>query len=47
VQTLQATLTSPAELKNLWEQIQQLQKKTETLEKQMDDAKKKAAPQKK
>jgi aminopeptidase N len=47
VQTLQATLTSPAELKNLWDQIQQLQKKTETLEKQMDDAKKKAAPQKK
>lgn len=43
VQALQSELSSPAELKNLWDQVQQLQKKSEALEKQVNDAKKKAA----
>ncbi len=47
VQTLQAELTGSAELKNLWDQVQQLQKKTEAMEKQLEEAKKKATPAKK
>ncbi|HCN28176.1 MAG TPA: hypothetical protein DIT64_05240 [Verrucomicrobiales bacterium] len=43
VQTLQNEQPAPAELKKLWDELQQLQKKTETLEKQAGDSKKKAA----
>lgn len=47
VQALQTELTGSAELKNLWEQVQQLQKKTEALQKQLDDTNKKFNPAKK
>ncbi|GAA5138522.1 M1 family aminopeptidase [Prosthecobacter algae] len=47
VQTLQAEQPGSAELKNLWDQVQQLQKKTEELQNRLDDAKKKAEPAKK
>lgn len=47
VQTLEGELGGSAELKNLWDQVQQLQKKTETLQKQLDDSNKKAEPKKK
>lgn len=47
IQTLQAEQTGSAELKNLWDQVQQLQKQSEALQKQMEEAKKKAAPAKK
>lgn len=47
VQTLQAEQPGSAELKNLWDQVQQLQKKTEDLQNRLDDAKKKAEPAKK
>jgi aminopeptidase N len=47
IQTLESELGGNAELKNLWDQVQQLQKKTETLQKQLDDSKKKAEPKKK
>ncbi len=46
VQTLQSELSSPAELKNLWDQVQQLQKKTEAMQKLLDESRKKAAPKK-
>jgi aminopeptidase N len=42
VQTLQNEQPAPAELKKLWDELQRLQKKTETLEKQVEDGKKKA-----
>ncbi|TDU80844.1 aminopeptidase N [Prosthecobacter fusiformis] len=47
IQTLQAEQTGSAELKNLWNEVQQLQKKTEALQKQLGDSKKKATPTKK
>lgn len=47
VQILQTELTGPVEMKNLWDQLQQLQKKTEEMQKQLEQAKKKAEPQKK
>lgn len=47
VQTLQAEQPGSAELKSLWDQVQQLQKKTEDLQNRLDDAKKKAEPAKK
>lgn len=47
VQTLQAEQPGSAELKNLWDQVQQLQKKTEYLQNRLDEAKKKAEPAKK
>lgn len=47
VQTLQAEQTGSAELKNLWDQVQQLQKKTEAMQKQLEETKKKAEPAKK
>lgn len=46
VRALQSEEPAPAELKKLWQEVQQLQKKTETLQKQLDDQKKKAAPAK-
>ena len=47
VQALEGELGGSAELKNLWDQVQQLQRKTETLQKQLDDSKKKAEAEKK
>lgn len=47
LQTLQAEQPGSAELKNLWDQVQQLQKKTEDLQNRLDEAKKKAEPAKK
>jgi aminopeptidase N len=44
VRALQSEEPAPAELKKLWQEVQQLQKKAETLEKQLADQKKKAAP---
>lgn len=43
VQTLQSEQPAPAELKKLWDEVQQLQKKTETMSKQIEEGKKKAA----
>lgn len=47
LQTLQAEQPGSAELKSLWDQVQQLQKKTEDLQNRLDEAKKKAEPAKK
>ncbi len=44
VRALQSEEPAPAELKKLWQEVQQLQKKAETLEKQLADQKQKAAP---
>lgn len=46
VPLLQAEQTGSAELKNLWEQLQQTQKSTEALRKELDEAQKKFAPAK-
>jgi aminopeptidase N len=46
VQALEGEVGGSAELKNLWDQVQQLQRKTETLQKQLDDSKKKAEAEK-
>ena len=46
VPLLQAEQTGSAELKNLWEQLQQTQKATEVLRKELDEAQKKFAPAK-
>lgn len=46
VQALQVELAGPAEMKNLWDQLQKTQKKIEELEKQLDQSKKKAEAKK-
>jgi len=45
-QTLQGELPSPTGMKNLWDQVQQLQKKAEAMQKQLDETKKKDAAKK-
>ena len=47
VQMLQTELEGPAELKNIWDQLQKTQKKIEELEKQLDQSNKKAEAKKK
>ena len=47
VQALQSAVSRPVELKNLWDQVQQLQKKTEAMQKELEDTKKKAEPMQK
>jgi aminopeptidase N len=44
VRALQSEEPAPAELRKLWQEVQQLQKKAQTLEKQLDEQKKKAVP---
>lgn len=46
VASLQSQLAGPLELKNLWDRVQELQRKTEDMQREMDKAKAKAAPQK-
>lgn len=46
LQALQMELTGPVELKNLWDQIQRVQKKTEEMNKEIDRLKKKAESEK-
>lgn len=46
ITALQAQLAGPVELKNLWERVQELQKKTEDLQREIDKAKAKATPEK-
>jgi aminopeptidase N len=47
VQALHTELAGPVELKNLWDQMQQMQKRTEEMNKEIDRLKKKAEPEKK
>jgi aminopeptidase N len=44
VRALQSEEPAPAELRKLWQEVQQLQKKAQNLEKQLDEQKKKAVP---
>jgi aminopeptidase N len=44
VTALQAQLAGPVEMKNLWDRLQELQKKTEEMQKEMDKVKAKATP---
>ena len=46
IQDLQALLAGPQELKNVWDKMQELQRKAEALEKELEAVKKKTSPQK-
>lgn len=46
IAALQAQLAGPVELKNLWDRMREIQKKTEELQREMEKAKAKAAPEK-
>lgn len=45
IQNLEALLAGPQELKNVWDQMQSLKRKTEDLQKELETVKKKTAPQ--
>ena len=46
VQTLQSKLEAPVELRNLWQRVQDLQKKSETMESELKKLREKQSPQK-
>ena len=46
IQALEAEQTKPQEFKDVWTKMQELQKKTEDLEKQLEKLGKKSAPEK-
>jgi aminopeptidase N len=46
VASLQAELAGPQHLKNLWDKVQELQRKTDDMQRELDKAKSKATPEK-
>ncbi len=46
IQDLEALMAGPQDLKNIWQKMQELQKRADTLEKELETVKKKSAPEK-